>query len=278
MKTRSLIAIALLSSTFTAQAETLGNQALNWLIDGNGVPRYSEAPAVSVWLPAALPDSQKAVAISSDYHHYNGPQATDNGYENSTFAISSNGGTFQYVNYNWKRVNGCWLAKDVTSYGIDNSYCVNGDGTIAKFNTDVQAFRAIKSIEGEEAERIDVGSDGVLWVVTNDSDVYKLVNGEWELAHAAGDDHVYPIEIASSGDYVYMITEGTYGSPALQQFSEGGFTNIANFITDMDVDRDGAIWLRHPLRPELYVIKDMAKGMEMVDFNGRKHGLGGFGF
>lgn len=240
---KSALTIALVTLSALSQAETIYNQQLRWVIDGNGTPR-SNIASVTGWFDHALPDSQKAKAISSDYYHYQGPGSSNQGFDGSTFAISTNGNAFRFSNGQWKRSTGCWGAKDITSYNIDQSFCVVGDGSVHQYNPQDNNFYFHSYIDGESIEKIDVGNDGILWAVTKDADLYKF-DQQWQLVHQAGDNKLYVDDVASNGEQVYTINyHFQVGAPAIYEFRNDQFEKIASGYVDVEVDRSGYIWAR----------------------------------
>lgn len=231
--------VLLTASTLTSlpvQAETQTDQAYHWIIDQDGVPR-DNLNSRTGWFPHPLPFNLKATAISGDFYHYK------SGFENVVFAITDNLGIMRFDNNEWQDIWGCWSAKDITSWDADSSYCVNGDGSISKFDISWGGFGWHSVIANESVEKIDAGSDGALLAITKSSNLYRYENDQWILIHKAGDQGLYPSDVATNGLHTYVInSHASVGKPSLYELNLTGFSKVRDAVTSVDVDRHNVIY------------------------------------
>lgn len=227
------------------QAETLTDQAYHWIIDQNGVPR-DNLNFRTGWFPHPLPFELKATAISGDFYHYK------TGFENVVFAITENLGIMRFDDNQWQDVWGCWSAKDITSWNADSSYCVNGDGSVSKYDTSWGGFGWHSVIENETVEKIDAGSDGALLAITQSNNLYRYDNDQWVLIHKAGAQGLYPVDVATNGLHTYVINNhAIVGKPSLYALGLAGFSKIRSDVISVDVDRHNVI----------YAVEDQTHGL-----------------
>ncbi|ESP93146.1 hypothetical protein [Pseudoalteromonas luteoviolacea] len=246
----TLAVIATLGVTLSnsANAEGFINSPVRVAIDRLGVPWVQKDDSFGLWREKELPHGQKAIAASGGYFHYHfGTSPDDKGYafyEGATFAISENGNAFRYQNYDWQSVTGCWGATDVSSFTVDHVYCVNGDGSLKKFNDKSGSFEGYFRIDNEVITKIDVALGGVIWAITESDKLFKYDGVKWTQQKVACGNLCSLVDIAVGGGQVYVVAS-VYGSndgpQSVYTLNNGELAKFGSFY-NIDVDREGVIW------------------------------------
>lgn len=231
-------------------AESHDNSAVRWVIDTNGLAYKNKQDSFDGWFSQALPYAQKAIAITGSYFHYH-PGGPDIGLgyaydEYSSFVVSDSGNTYRDSQKGWQQMNGCWQAKDVSSYTLEHAYCVNGDGSLKKYDVKSNSFEGYITIENEQISRIDVASQGEVWAITDSHKIFRLNNSIWTEIKTGCEDSCWPINIAVGGDQVYVVNQfsigdGGMGDTALFTLKENALEFYGNYI-EADIDRDNNFW------------------------------------
>ncbi|MCO7190569.1 MULTISPECIES: hypothetical protein [unclassified Pseudoalteromonas] len=242
-----IIASATLSSA-SVLAEGHANSPVRVAIDHQGIPYVQKDDSLGTWQKIALPYGQKAVAASGGYFHYQfGTSPNDPGYayyEGATFSVSESGNAFRYQDGNWQPVTGCWGATDVSSFTVDHVYCVNGDGTLKKFNNATENFEGSYRIDNEFITKIDVALGGVIWAITESDKLYKFNGVSWEQQSVACGKLCTLKDLAVGSGEVYLVAS-VYGSndgpQSVYTLNYGELVQFGAFY-NIDVDREGVIW------------------------------------
>ncbi|WP_194868193.1 hypothetical protein [Pseudoalteromonas sp. PPB1] len=252
MKKKHIAQALIIATTTLSSAGVLAeghtNSPVRVAIDHQGIPYVQKDDSFGAWQRQALPYGQKALAASGGYFHYHfGTSPEDPGYayyEGATFSISESGNAFRYQDNNWQPVTGCWGATDVSSFTVDHVYCVNGDGTLKKFNDATENFEGHYRINNEVITKIDVALGGVIWAITESDRLYKFNGVSWEQQSVACGNLCTLKDIAVGSGQVYLVAS-VYGSndgpQSVYTLKEGELVKFGAFY-NIDVDREGVIW------------------------------------
>ncbi|MBQ4879080.1 hypothetical protein J8M21_17835 [Pseudoalteromonas luteoviolacea] len=246
--TLAVIATLGVALSGNAQAEAEINSPVRVAIDHLGVPWVHKDDSAGLWREKPLPHGQKAIATAGGYFHYHfGTGPDDKGYayyEGATFAVGENGNAYRYQNYDWQSVVGCWGAQDVSSFTVDHAYCVNGDGTLKKFNDVSDSFEGYYAISNEKIKKIDVALGGVIWAITESDKLFKYDGVKWAQQKVACGDLCSLVDIAVGGGQVFVVAS-VYGSndgpQSVYTLNNGNLVKFGSFY-NIDVDREGVIW------------------------------------
>ncbi|WP_156158603.1 hypothetical protein [Pseudoalteromonas rubra] len=142
-------------------------------------------------------------------------------------------------------MTGCWGATDVSSFTVDHVYCVNGDGTLKKFNNATENFEGSYRIDNEIITKIDVALGGEIWAITESDKLFKFNGVSWEQQPLACGKLCTLKDIAVGSGQVYLVAS-VYGSndgpQSVYTLNNGELVKFGAFY-NIDVDREGVIWV-----------------------------------
>lgn len=173
---------------------------------------------------------------------------TPSSYDEPMYSVTDLGAIYvSSASGRWYRIYGMSDAKDITSNG-DDVYAVNGSGNIFKLNTSSNTFDYFTQIVNKDVKKLDVDSNGDIWVITDDSCVYKLVGTTATLiftpTFAYGNAIPQDVGCASGNVYIASAMYGI-GSGKLYKYDAATGLLVDQSVNahKVDVERSGTIYV-----------------------------------
>lgn len=177
-----------------------------------------------------------------------GWESCDINLDKKMYLINTKGHIYQSsYSGRWYRIFGVERAKDITSNGTD-TYAVNFAGNIFKLNNSMNFFDYYSRVENKEIKRIDVDTNGDLWVITGDSSVYRFtgISAEKMLTADLSYGNVIPQDIGCSQGEIYISTS-VYGLGIgylyKYDINTGSFIGQEVLTLKVDVDDNKAVYI-----------------------------------